>query len=254
MNRRSLLALSAVGAARASAGCGPRGQPALVVGASASLGDFVRFALRASDDPVLRTATVLEGATATLARQIASGAPMHALVAADRAPWSSGAVAAGMLGPMTVFAEGVLALAWASPPARGLAALGARPGLRFALPNPDLAPFGRAAREALERAGLWASLARKTIVVESVRQALALVDRGEVDAAFTARSLLVTPAPARTRTWVAIDRRAHGGLPHAAASTRACPARHTEVLTRWIAGLRALPPARLAAFGMEPAR
>ena len=94
----------------------------------------------------------------------------------------------------------------------------------------------------------------KPAQIESVRQALSLVDRGEVDAAFTARSLLVTPTPARTRSWVAIDRRAHGGLPHAAAITRACPARYTEPLARWIAGLRALSPARLAAFGMEPAR
>jgi molybdate transport system substrate-binding protein len=252
MNRRDALTLAAVHAAAWSAGCGTRGQGALVVAASASLGDFVRSELGASSEPSLRAAAVVEGATATLARQIASGAPIHALVAADGSPWTG--AGAAILRPPTVFAEGTLALLWARPPDRGLESLRADPAVRLALPDPSRAPFGRAAREVLLRAGLWTELAPRALVVESVRHALSLVDRGEVDAAFTARSLLSSRARPRLRSWTAIDRGAHGPLPHAASITGACPSRHAGILARWVEGLRRLPPDRLAAFGLEPLR
>ena len=45
-------------------------------------------------------------------------------------------------------------------------------------------PAGRDARQALESAGLWASLEPRYILADSVRQVLDYVSRGEVEAGF----------------------------------------------------------------------
>jgi len=61
----------------------------------------------------------------------------------------------------------------------GLAGLG-----RVAIGDPASVPAGRYARQALEAAGLWRSLASRLIFTQNVRQALEYVSRGEVEAAF----------------------------------------------------------------------
>lgn len=62
---------------------------------------------------------------------------------------------------------------------------------RIAIANPDHAPYGRAAREALQSAGLWEELQPKIVLAENVLQALQFADSGNVDVAFVARSLSV---------------------------------------------------------------
>jgi len=64
---------------------------------------------------------------------------------------------------------------------------------RVALANPRHAPYGRAAQEALRRAGLWEAVSAKVVMGENVRQALQFVQTGNADAGIVARSLL--PAP-----------------------------------------------------------
>jgi molybdate transport system substrate-binding protein len=60
----------------------------------------------------------------------------------------------------------------------------------IALPNPKLAPYGVAAQEALEYAGLWGMVQSKVVYGENVRQALQLVESGNADAVITSDSLL----------------------------------------------------------------
>lgn len=57
----------------------------------------------------------------------------------------------------------------------------------LAIANPDLAPYGRAAREVLEALGLWD--ARRTVQGQNVAQAYALVASGNVEGGFVAASL-----------------------------------------------------------------
>lgn len=163
---------------------------------------------------------MIEGATATLVRQIAAGAPYDAIVAADEAPLRA-PIAANLFATEPVaFAEGAVALVF-SPDYRGertLAGLASAPRVRVAIANPETAPFGRAAREVIERAGLGTVLARATIVAENVRAALALADRGEVDAAFTARSLVTSAS--RRGQWIAVERSYHRPVSHMVAVTR----------------------------------
>ncbi len=71
---------------------------------------------------------------------------------------------------------------------------------RFAIANPDHAPYGIAARQALQRANLWARLQPKLVMGQNVRQALHYAETGNVDAALVARSL----SQPGTGRWVAV--------------------------------------------------
>jgi molybdate transport system substrate-binding protein len=51
---------------------------------------------------------------------------------------------------------------------------------RLAVGDPDGVPAGRYAREALTTLGVWSSVADRLVRADSVRAALAFVDRGEV--------------------------------------------------------------------------
>jgi molybdate transport system substrate-binding protein len=60
----------------------------------------------------------------------------------------------------------------------------------IAIANPEHAPYGKAAREALTAAGVWGSVERKIVHAENVRQALQFARTGNADVAIVARSLV----------------------------------------------------------------
>ena len=114
------------------------------------------------------------GATAELTKQIENGAPFDVFAAAD-AEHVDRLDRAGLLAPGTraLYARGRLVL-WTPPGARAdverLEDL-ARPEVeRVAVPKPDVAPYGRAAVEALRAAGLWEQIEPKVVYGERVRQ------------------------------------------------------------------------------------
>jgi molybdate transport system substrate-binding protein len=53
---------------------------------------------------------------------------------------------------------------------------------RIALSNPDSVPSGRYARETLQKRGVWVAVQSKAVLGENVRQTLAYVASGDVDA------------------------------------------------------------------------
>jgi molybdate transport system substrate-binding protein len=63
--------------------------------------------------------------------------------------------------------------------------------VRVAMADPDLAPAGVYAREALQSMGLWDALAPRTILGRDVRAALGYVKTGNVDAAIVYRTDVV---------------------------------------------------------------
>lgn len=256
LNRRA--ALSLVAASAASAACRPRAghgeNGPLLIAVSSSLADFVREELRRSTEGLARTGSVVEGATATLVRQIAAGAPFDAIVAADEGPLSTPAARA-LLPERHAFAEGTLALVTSAALAgvRSIEALAQSDARRIALPNPETAPFGRAAREAIERLHLWERLSARVLLAENVRHALTLAARGEVDAAFTARSLLVTRS-SPSLPWTAVAREYHQPLSHLVALTRHAQGQRRASAALFLSQLRGLSIDRLRAFGMDPPR
>lgn len=62
---------------------------------------------------------------------------------------------------------------------------------RVAIANPDHAPYGIAAREALQTAGIWHTIQSKLVFGENVRQTQQYAEMGNVDVAIVALSLSV---------------------------------------------------------------
>jgi molybdate transport system substrate-binding protein len=146
------------------------------------------------------TATV--GSSGMLVQQILNGAPVDVFAAADRS-WVDRLDSAGRTLPGTraTYAQGELALVLAPGLGRralALTDLASEEFRRIAIANPAFAPYGAAARQALERSGVWPVVQPRIITSENVRQALQYVQSGNVDAALVARALV----PAGTQWFV----------------------------------------------------
>ncbi len=132
--------------------------------------------------------------TRKLATQIEQGAPVDLLAAADRESVDR-LVKQGLVVPGTVktYAYGRLVLCVppdSKTPLKRVAQLGSPAVKQIAIANPEAAPYGRAAREAMQKAGIWNRVGAKIVPTDTVQHALQLVETGTVDAAFVARSLL----------------------------------------------------------------
>jgi len=131
------------------------------------------------------------GATGQLAQQIAQGAPVDLFAAADRATIDDLA-ARGFIMPDTVqvYARGQIVLYARKDAALPSLADLARPEIkRIAIANPAIAPYGVAARAALQNAGVWSTVQPKIVIAENIQQTQQYADTGNVDAAIIARSL-----------------------------------------------------------------
>jgi molybdate transport system substrate-binding protein len=134
-------------------------------------------------------------ASGTLAKQLSEGAPFDLFAAANSA-FVDSAVKAGACDAASkaIYARGHIAL-WtkrgrATPAPTSLSELTQPEFLHIAIANPEHAPYGKAAREALSKAGLWTALEPKIVYAENVRQALQFAQTGNADAAIVARSLV----------------------------------------------------------------
>ncbi len=79
-------------------------------------------------------------------------------------------------------------------PSQGLRALLSPQAARIAIANPQHAPYGRAAAEALKKEGLYNQLQSKLIMGENISQAAQFVQSGNADAGLIALSLAMSPA------------------------------------------------------------
>jgi molybdate transport system substrate-binding protein len=67
----------------------------------------------------------------------------------------------------------------------------AKPEVRFvAIAKPELAPYGRAAVESLQKLGLWETVRPKVVYAETIGMAKQMAASNSADAAFTAWSLV----------------------------------------------------------------
>ena len=65
-----------------------------------------------------------------------------------------------------------------------------------AIANPEVAPYGAAARETLQRLGIWDAVEPRIVLGENVAQTYQLVRTGNADAALVALSVVDTAASA----------------------------------------------------------
>ena len=61
--------------------------------------------------------------------------------------------------------------------------------VKIAIANPEHAPYGRAAKQALEKVGLWAKVVPKIVYGENIQQTLQFAKSGNAEAAIVALSL-----------------------------------------------------------------
>jgi molybdate transport system substrate-binding protein len=219
--------------------------PALALAALAvCLGSAVAPRVRADDAPVIAAAASLRyaldeiaarfqqetgqdvrltyGATGSLVHQIENGAPFELLLAADEASVKRLAEKGRTEGAPSIFARGRISLVApkGSPVAvdgelKGLgAALAAGKVQHFAIANPDTAPYGRAAREALQKAGLWSDVEPLLVLGENVGQAAQFATTGAAEAGIVAHSLVVAPDVAAKITAAQIPETWHQPINH----------------------------------------
>src|SRR5262245_58942570 len=187
-------------------------QQAPTVAAAASLNPVLAdVAAQFARDRGMRVQVVF-GASGTLTRQIQDGAPFELFLAADE-EFPNRLTAAGLTkGPGVVYAIGRLVIfaptgSPLSTDARldGLARLVKTGGVtRFAIANPDVAPYGRAAEALLRARGLWDMLRPRLVLGDSITQAAQFATTGNAVGGLLAYSLVLSPGFANRGTYAVI--------------------------------------------------
>jgi molybdate transport system substrate-binding protein len=172
-----------------------------LVAAAANL----NFALRQIADQFARDrgarVELVFGASGTLTRQIQDGAPFELFLAADE-EFPHQLTAAGLTRDSgVVYAVGRLVIfAPTGSPLKvddhleGLARL-AKAGrvARFAIANPDVAPYGKAAEAVLRKHGLWDALRPHLVLGDAIAQAAQFATTGNVIGGIVAYSIVLAP-------------------------------------------------------------
>jgi molybdate transport system substrate-binding protein len=220
MRRRNTLALmaaSSCGMGLAAAAWAAGARPGFVAVASSvqQAMEEIASAWMRSTGQQLR---IVYGSSGNLARQIQQGLPVELFLSADDSFVFHLADAGLTRDRGRVYASGRLALLLAKGSAIQLDA-GLR-GLKadwhsirkFAIANPELAPYGRAAREVLQSAGLWDSAQPKLVLGESIAQVTQFVLTGSAQAGFTALSLLTGNTASGVGRHLALPENLHAPL------------------------------------------
>jgi len=186
-------------------------QPILVF-AAADLGPPFKQIVPLFERSTKNRVTLVLGSTGTLTSQIRHGAPADVFFAANesyiqqlstesltleqtRRPYARGRIA-------------LVSLTSAGVRIESLGDLASADVTRVAIANPTHAPYGLAARQALEAAGLWTAVEAKLVYGENVQQAVQFVRSGSADAGIVARSVADTP----DLKWTLIEQRLHAPL------------------------------------------
>lgn len=140
------------------------------------------------------------GSSGQLAQQIEQGAPVDVYASANRAYVEdldrlglvlSDTIALYAVGRLTIWTRADSALSYTRM--EDLAQDAVR---RVAIANPEHAPYGVAAREALISAGLWETLQPKLVIGENISQTLQYAEVGSADVALVALSLSIAAGDA----------------------------------------------------------
>lgn len=135
------------------------------------------------------------GSTGLLTRQIENGAPFDVFAAAN-VSFIDQLEQKGFIVPETkrIYARGRITMWTRANSGVKLEKLEdlTLPNIqRIAIANPDHAPYGQAAREALESAGIWEAVKPKLVYGDNIRQTLQFAETGNVEVAIVALSLSV---------------------------------------------------------------
>jgi molybdate transport system substrate-binding protein len=154
--------------------------------------------------------------SATLATQIINGGPFGLFLSADLSfPQKVIAAGRGDSAEPVPYARGTLVL-WArnDSPAQPLSMNSLRnPSLKtVAVANPDHAPYGRAAKAAIEKLGLADTLKSKLVVAENIAQTAQYADSGNAEVGFLSLTSALTPRLTSDGKYVAVPEESYPPL------------------------------------------
>jgi molybdate transport system substrate-binding protein len=158
------------------------------------------------------------GSSGNFTRQIQQGAPFELFMSADEDYVFRLADAGLTRDRGTLYGVGRIALFTPRGSALKLDAdlQGLRAGWslvrKFAIANPEHAPYGRAAQQALQSLGLWQRVQPKLVLGENIAQAAQFVTSGSAEAGIIALSLAVAPEVARQGQHVLLAESLHQPL------------------------------------------
>jgi molybdate transport system substrate-binding protein len=196
---------------------GTSAEKGILVAAAADLGPAFEEIGHEYEKTTGTKVTFSFGSTGTLAKQIENGAPMD-LFAAANIEFIDRLQKKGLIIPETkaLYARGRITL-WKHADSKlqidklqDLTRLEVR---KVGIANPEHAPYGTAAREAMQALGIWDQVKDKMVFAENVRMALQYAETGNTDASVVALSLSLQSKG----HWVLIPEELHKPLDQALA-------------------------------------
>ena len=146
---------------------------------------------------------IIIGSSGNLTAQIQSGAPYDVFVSADmQYPQYLYERGLGQQKP-DIYAYGQLVL-WSCKPGihPELDSLKSRQVTHIAIPNPELAPYGKGAKEVLINKNLYEEIAPKLVFGESIAQTNQFIRTGAAEIGFTALSVVKSAQLKGVGSWI----------------------------------------------------
>lgn len=195
----------------------PAERPALVA-AAANLQQVLAQLVPLFEKQQGQKVSLTIGSSANLVRQIQQGLPADLFLSADEdfalrlfdgglAPDRGAVYATGRL-VLMVPADSKISL---DPQLTGLTA-GLPQITKFAIANPELAPYGKAAVQALQKQAVWPALQDKIVLGENIAQTTQFISTGAAQAGITALSLALAPEVAQSGRHIALPASLHAPL------------------------------------------
>jgi molybdate transport system substrate-binding protein len=179
----------------------------LKVAVAANLQSVIKVLGRDFKEKTGITIEPIVGSSGNLATQVRNGAPFDVFLSAD------------MTFPQTLFKDGFSAKAPVVY-AQGSLIICSSQDIGFenwerillterikkiAIANPAIAPYGKAANEALKQKGVLENVQAKIVTGESISQVNTYITTGATDVGFTTQALVKDPANKIKLYWVVID-------------------------------------------------
>lgn len=195
-------------------------EPAPIVAAASDLKFALEDIARQFSASTGRQIKLVFGSSGNFYQQIAQGAPFQLFMSADESfvlklseegkTLDDGQLYA--IGRIVLFAPHGSRLAIDEQLTGLKAAVAAGRIARFAIANPQHAPYGRAAEQVLKKAGVWDTLKPRLVLGENVSQAAQFASSGSADGGMFAYSLVLSTEIASRGRYVLIPQTLHQPL------------------------------------------
>lgn len=195
------------------AGCKPSPPPPLRVAAASDLALAFTEVGAAFEKSTGSKVEFSFGSTGLLAKQIGEGAPFDLFAAANQSYADEVVKRGACLGESrALYARGQIVMWSKAAPPKDLADLADPRFAKIAIANPEHAPYGQAAQQAMQRAGVWDAVRPRVVYGENVQQALAFATSGNADVAIVALSLATSSSAGQ---FTRIDPKNHDAIDQA---------------------------------------